>query len=92
VKQKEAQEVLEVLVYNFFVILIFLNKKILFFKTLNLMVDIDVKTLFVFSAVANIFIIALFVTYIKLYKVKSPIINIFILSRVLGIVFLIILS
>ncbi|MDX1829694.1 MAG: HAMP domain-containing sensor histidine kinase [Lutibacter sp.] len=56
------------------------------------MVDIDVKTLFVFSAIANIFIIALFVTYIKLYKVKSPIINIFILSRVLGIIFLIILS
>lgn len=56
------------------------------------MIDIDVKTLFVFSAAANIFIIALFATYIKLYKVKNPIINIFILSRILGIFFLIMLS
>lgn len=56
------------------------------------MVDIDVKTLFVFSAVANIFIIALIVTYIKLYKVKNPILNIFILTRVLEIIFLITLS
>ena len=56
------------------------------------MIDIDVKTLFIFSAAANIFIIGLFVTYIKLYKVKNPIINIFILSRILGIVFLIMLS
>lgn len=56
------------------------------------MIDIDVKTLFVFSAAANIFIIALFATYVKLYKVKNPIINIFMLSRVLGIVFLIMLS
>lgn len=56
------------------------------------MIDIDVRTLFVFSAAANIFIIALFATYVKLYKVKNPIINIFMLSRVLGIVFLIMLS
>jgi len=56
------------------------------------MIDIDVKTLFVFTAAANIFIISLFATYIKLYKVKNPIINIFMLSRVLGIVFLIMLS
>ncbi len=56
------------------------------------MIDIDVKTLFIFSAAANIFIISLFVTYIILYKVKKPIINIFILSRVLGIIFLIMLS
>jgi len=56
------------------------------------MIDIDVKTLFFFTAAANIFIIALFATYVKLYKVKNPIINIFILSRVLGIVFLIMLS
>ena len=56
------------------------------------MIDIDVKTLFIFSAAANLFFIALFVTYIKLYKVKNPIINIFILSRVLGIVFLMMLS
>jgi two-component system sensor histidine kinase/response regulator len=56
------------------------------------MIDIDVKTLFVFTAAANIFIIALFATYIKLYKVKNPIINIFMLSRVLGIAFLIMLS
>ena len=56
------------------------------------MIDIDVKTLFIFSAAANIFIISLFATYIKVYKVKNPIINIFVLSRVLGIVFLIILS
>ncbi|MDT8417894.1 MAG: HAMP domain-containing sensor histidine kinase [Lutibacter sp.] len=56
------------------------------------MIDIDVKSLFVFSAAANIFIIALFATYVKLYKVKNPIINIFMLSRVLGIFFLIMLS
>ena len=56
------------------------------------MIDIDVRTLFVFSAAANIFIIALFATYVKLYKVKNPIINIFMLSRVLGIFFLIMLS
>ncbi|MFA5297177.1 MAG: HAMP domain-containing sensor histidine kinase [Lutibacter sp.] len=56
------------------------------------MLDIDVKTLFIFSAIANIFIISLFVTYVKLYKVKNPFIHIFILSRVLGIVFLVILS
>ena len=56
------------------------------------MIDIDVKTLFFFTAAANIFIIALFATYVKLYKVKNTIINIFILSRVLGIVFLIMLS
>lgn len=56
------------------------------------MIDIDVKTIFVFSAAANTFIIGLFATYIKLYKVKKPIINIFILSRVLGIIFFIILS
>lgn len=56
------------------------------------MIDIDVKTLFVFSAAANIFIIALFATYVKLYKVKNPIINIFMLSRLLGIVFLIMIS
>lgn len=56
------------------------------------MINIDVRTLFLFSAAANIFIIALFATYIKLYKVKNPIINIFILSRVLGIFFLIMLS
>lgn len=56
------------------------------------MIDIDVKTLFIFSAAANLFIILLFVTYVRLYKVKKPIINIFILSRVLGIIFLIILS
>ncbi|OGS73630.1 MAG: hypothetical protein A3F91_14540 [Flavobacteria bacterium RIFCSPLOWO2_12_FULL_35_11] len=56
------------------------------------MIDIDVRTLFVFSAAANIFIIALFATYIKLYKVKNPIINIFMLSRLLGIVFLIMIS
>lgn len=56
------------------------------------MIDIDVKTLFLFSALANIFIIALFATYIKLYKETNPIINIFILSRILGIFFLIMLS
>lgn len=56
------------------------------------MIDIDVRTLFVFSAAANIFIIALFATYVKLYKVKNPIINIFMLSRLLGIVFLIMIS
>ena len=56
------------------------------------MIDIDVKTLFIFSAIANIFIISLFATYVKLYKVKNPIIHLFILSRVLGIVFLIMLS
>ena len=56
------------------------------------MINIDVRTLFLFSAAANIFIIALFATYIKLYKVKNPIINIFILSRVLGIFFLFMLS
>lgn len=56
------------------------------------MIDIDVRTLFVFSAAANIFIIALFATYVKLYKVKKPIINIFMLSRLLGIVFLIMIS
>jgi signal transduction histidine kinase len=56
------------------------------------MIDIDVRTLFIFSAAANIFIIALFATYVKLYKVKNPIINIFILSRILGIIFLIMLS
>lgn len=56
------------------------------------MINIDVRTLFLFSAAANIFIIALFATYIKLYKVKNPIINIFILSRILGIFFLIMLS
>ncbi|MFZ2282551.1 MAG: HAMP domain-containing sensor histidine kinase [Lutibacter sp.] len=56
------------------------------------MIDIDVRTLFVFTAAANIFIIALFATYVKLYKVKNPIINIFMLSRVLGIFFLIMLS
>ncbi len=56
------------------------------------MINIDVKTLFIFSAAANIFIICLFATYIKVYKLKNPIINIFVLSRVLGIVFLIILS
>ncbi len=43
------------------------------------MIDIDVRTLFVFTAAANIFIIALFATYVKLYKVKNPIINIFML-------------
>lgn len=56
------------------------------------MIPIDVKSLFLFSASANIFIIALFATYIKVYKVKNPIINIFVLSRVLVIIFLIILS
>lgn len=56
------------------------------------MINIDVKTLFVFSAAANIFIISLFATYVILYKVKKPIINIFMLSRVLGIVFLIMLA
>jgi len=56
------------------------------------MIDIDVKTLFLFSAATNIFIISLFATYIKLYKVKSPIINIFMLARVIGIIFLMMLS
>ncbi|WP_111707086.1 sensor histidine kinase [Lutibacter citreus] len=56
------------------------------------MVNIDVKTLFIFSAAANIFIIALFAIYIRIYKEKNPIIDIFVLSRVLGILFLIILS
>lgn len=56
------------------------------------MINIDVKTLFVFTAAANIFIIFLFAAYVKLYKVKNPIINIFMLSRLLGIVFLIMLS
>jgi len=56
------------------------------------MIDIDVKTLFIFSTAANIFIIGLFAIYVKLYKVKNPIIYIFILSRILGIIFLIILS
>ncbi|KUO66477.1 MAG: hypothetical protein APF83_06205 [Lutibacter sp. BRH_c52] len=56
------------------------------------MIDIDVKTLFLFSAATNIFIISLFVTYVKLYKVKNPIINIFLLARVLGIIFLMMLS
>ena len=56
------------------------------------MLHIDVKTLFLFSAAANIFIIALFTTYIILYKIKKPIITIFILSRILVIVFLIMLS
>ena len=56
------------------------------------MIDIDVKTLFLFSALANIFIIALFATYIKLYKETNPIINIFILSRILVIFFLTMLS
>lgn len=52
------------------------------------MINIDVKTLFVFTAAANIFIIALFVIYIKFYKVKNQILTLFILSRILGIVFL----
>lgn len=56
------------------------------------MIDIDVRTLFLFSAAANIFIIALFATYVKLYKVKNPIINIFMLSRLLGIVILAMIS
>ncbi len=56
------------------------------------MIDIDVKTLFLFSAATNIFIISLFATYIKLYKVKSPLINIFMLARVIGIIFLMMLS
>lgn len=56
------------------------------------MIDIDVKTLFLFSAATNIFIISLFATYIKLYKVKNPIINIFMLSKVLVIIFLMMLS
>ncbi len=56
------------------------------------MIDIDVKTLFIFTAAANIFIISLFATYIKLYKVKNPIIYIFMLSRIIGIIFLIMLS
>ena len=56
------------------------------------MIDIDVKTLFLFSAATNIFIISLFATYVKLYKVKNPIINIFMLARVLGIIFLMMLS
>lgn len=56
------------------------------------MINIDVKTLFFFSAAANIFIIALFATYVIIYKVKNPIINIFMLSRVLGIFFLLMLS
>ncbi|MDP3945083.1 MAG: HAMP domain-containing sensor histidine kinase [Lutibacter sp.] len=56
------------------------------------MIDIDVKTLFLFSAATNIFIISLFVTYVILYKVKNPIINIFLLARVLGIIFLMMLS
>jgi len=56
------------------------------------MIDIDVKTLFLFSAATNIFIISLFATYVKLYKVKNPIINIFMLARVVLIIFLIILS
>ncbi|MDP2069983.1 MAG: HAMP domain-containing sensor histidine kinase [Lutibacter sp.] len=56
------------------------------------MIDIDVKTLFLFSAATNIFIISLFVTYVILYKVKNPIINIFMLARVLGIIFLMMLS
>ncbi|MFO7673106.1 MAG: HAMP domain-containing sensor histidine kinase [Lutibacter sp.] len=56
------------------------------------MIDIDVKTLFLFSAATNIFIISLFATYVKLYKVKNPIINIFMLARVLGIIFLMMLA
>lgn len=56
------------------------------------MIDIDVKTLVIFSAIANIFIISLFATYVKLYKVKNPIINIFILTRILGIILLMMLS
>ncbi|NEW79093.1 MAG: HAMP domain-containing histidine kinase [Gelidibacter sp.] len=56
------------------------------------MIDIDVKTLFLFSAATNIFVISLFATYVKLYKVKNPIINIFMLARVLGIIFLMMLS
>ena len=53
---------------------------------------VDVKTLFIFSAAANIFIILLFIIYIKLYKVKNPIIYIFILTRVSIILLLIMLS
>ncbi len=56
------------------------------------MIPIDVRTLFIFTAAANIFIISLFVTYVKLYKVKNPIIYIFMLSRIIGIIFLIMLS
>jgi len=56
------------------------------------MIDIDVKTLFLFSAATNIFVISLFATYVKLYRVKNPIINIFMLARVLGIIFLMMLS
>ncbi len=56
------------------------------------MIDLDVKTLFFFSAATNIFIISLFATYVKLYKAKNPIITIFMLARVLVIIFLIFLS
>lgn len=56
------------------------------------MMGVDVKTLFIFSAAANIFIILLFIIYIKLYKVKNPIIYIFILTRVSIILLLIMLS
>lgn len=56
------------------------------------MIDIDVKTLFLFSAATNIFIISLFATYVKLYKVKNHIINIFMLARVLVIIFLMMLA
>lgn len=56
------------------------------------MFDIDVRTLFIFSTAANLFIIILFFTYVRLYKVKKPILYIFILARALGIIFLLILS
>lgn len=52
------------------------------------MITIDIKSLFVFTAAANIFIITLFVSYIKLYKFKNKILTIFILSRILNVFFL----
>lgn len=45
--------------------------------------DIDIKTLFFLFSAGNLFIILFFSTYILLYKIKNPIINIFIVAKVL---------
>lgn len=45
--------------------------------------EIDIKTLFYLFSSGNFFITFFFLAYIQLYKIKNPVINIFIISRIL---------
>lgn len=50
------------------------------------MIEFDIKTLFLLFTTVNIFILLFFVSYVIFYKVKVPIINLFIFSRFIGVI------